>query len=43
MHISRVINSIAALILVALATGIAKPADPTDSTGSGSVPPRGSF
>jgi hypothetical protein len=40
LHTSRVINLIAALILVALATGIAKPADPTDSTRSGSVPPR---
>jgi hypothetical protein len=34
--------NIAALILVALATGIAKPAGPTDSTGSGRVPPRSS-
>jgi len=42
MHTSRVISIIAALILVALATGIAKPAGPTDSTGSGSVPPRSS-
>src|SRR5437867_1741766 len=42
MHISRVTNIIAALILVALATGIARPADPTDSTGSGRVPPRSS-
>jgi hypothetical protein len=43
MHTSRVVNIVAALILVALATGIAKPADPTDSTGSGSVPPRSAF
>jgi hypothetical protein len=43
MHTSRVVNKIAALILVALSPGIAKPADPTDSTGSGRVPPRSSF
>jgi hypothetical protein len=43
MHTSRVVNIIAPLMLVALATGIAKPADPTDSTASGRVPPRGSF
>jgi hypothetical protein len=42
MHTSRVVNTIAALILVALATSIAKSADPTDSTGSGRVPPPGS-
>ena len=42
MHTSRVVKVVAALILVALATGIAKPADPTDSAGSGRVPPRGS-
>jgi hypothetical protein len=43
MHNFRVVNLITALILVTLATGIAKPADPTDSTGRGLVPPRGSF
>ena len=43
MHTSRVRNVIAPLMLVALAIGIAKPADPTDSTGSGRVPPTGSF
>src|SRR3954447_3169475 len=43
MHTSRVVNIIAPLMLVALAVGIARPADPTDSTGSGRVPPRGSF
>jgi hypothetical protein len=43
MQTSRVVNIIAALILVALTAGIAKPADPIDSTGSGRVPPRRSF
>ena len=42
MHTSRVISFIAALILVALSRGIAKPAGPTDSTESGSVPKRSS-
>src|SRR5437588_231158 len=43
MHTSRVVNIIASLILVAVATGIARPADPTDSTGSGRAPQHGSF
>src|SRR4051812_5055030 len=40
MNTSRVINIIAAVVLVASATGIAKPADPT---GSGREPQHGSF